>query len=158
MDAEGKTLSSMSAGHHKLRNYYSSGLGAVIAPDRRHIKVPDTFLIKGSLALDSAAKQDMPDSNRWDYAIDYNGEVFFIEIHPASTSEIPTVINKVNGLRQWLATINADLLSLPPVNRKFYWVSSGKTALRVTPSSRQAKQLAAKKIIPVGTIWDYSKL
>lgn len=148
----------MSAGHNKLKEHFFSGLGALASTDKRHIKVPNTSLINGSLNLDNAAKQDMPADNRWDYAIDYDGKVFFIEIHPASTSEIPTMLNKVDCLRQWLMAINVDLLSLPPINRKFYWVSSGKTAIRFTPASRQAKQLAAKKIDPVGTIWDYSKI
>lgn len=152
------TLASISLGHDKLKGYFYNGLNALTSADKRHVKVPNTSLIKGSLALDNAAKQDMPDNYRWDYAIDYNGNVYFLEIHPASTSEIGTMINKVDGLLQWLKAIDADLITLPPVNRKFYWVSSGKTDLRIIPNSRQAKQLAAKKIKPVGTIWDYSKI
>lgn len=157
--ADGKnTLSSMCLEHDKLRNYFFRGLGALTSADKRHIEVPNTSLIKGSVALDNAAKGDMPDNFRWDYAFDYNGEVYFVEVHPASTSEISTMVNKVDGLRQWLKMINAGLMSLPPIERKFYWVSSGKTQLRITPNSRQAKQLAAKKIVPVGNVWNYSKI
>lgn len=152
------TLASISLGHNKLKGYFSNGFNALTSADKRHVKVPNTSLINGSLALDNAAKQDVPDNYRWDYAIDYNGNVYFLEIHPASTSEISTMINKVDGLQQWLKTIDADLMALPPVDRKFYWVSSGKTDLRIMPNSRHAKQLAAKKIKHVGTIWDYSKI
>lgn len=158
MTKAASTLTSISLGNNRLKDYFAVGLGALISADKSHIKVPNTSFIKGSLALDSAAKQDMPTDSRWDYAIDYNGEVFFIEIHPASTSEISTMIKKVDCLRQWLAAIGADLLSLPPVNRKFYWVSSGNTQLRITPNSCQAKRLAAKKILSVGHVWDYNKI
>ena len=149
-------LESLAVGNPKLKDYCCQGLGAFLPADKIHIRVPNTKQIYCSIALDEAALKDMPDENRWDYVLDYNGEVFFIEIHPASTSEIKTMIKKLDGLFKWLRIINANILSLPPKNRVFYWVSSGKN--RILPSSSQAKQLALKKIVPVGTIWDYSRL
>lgn len=150
------SLESMSLAHPKLRDFYKKGLGAFESIDKSHIDVPDTRLIMGSIALDKAAFTDMPADNRWDYALDYNSQVFFIEIHPAKASEINTVINKVAGLCKWLSNIGSDLLSLPPTYRVFYWVSSGNT--KMTPGGNQAKKLALKKIELTGTIWQYSKL
>ena len=151
-----ESLESMSLTHPKLRDFYKKGLGAFESIDKPHIDVPDTRLIFGSVALDKAALQDMPDDNRWDYALDYNGQVFFIEVHPAKASEIDTVINKVIGLSQWLSNIGSDLLSLPPIDRIFYWVSSGKT--KMVPSGNQIKKLVKNKVELSGTVWRYAKL
>lgn len=150
------TLETMSLAHPKLQDFYKKGLGAFESIDKSHIDVPDTRLIIGSIALDKAALNDMPADNRWDYAFDYEGKVFFIEVHPARASEIDTVINKVTGLRQWLTNIGANLLLLPPTNRVFYWVSSGNTKMTLT--GNQARKLALKKIELTGNIWRYTKI
>lgn len=145
----------------RLKPYFDFGLGAMERGDRKYIKVPYTKLLSGSLALDEAAKETYPNSNRWDYAIEYEGHTFFIEIHPAFTSEIECVIQKVEFIIKWLKENAPEILSLPKKEseeRIFYWVSSGGTDLRIAPGSKQARKLALHRVKPVGKIWDYSKL
>lgn len=57
---------------------YCSGLDA-FGEYKSKIKVPDTTKIDGSLDIDEATKKFYPNDNRWDYALCYNEEVFYIE-------------------------------------------------------------------------------
>lgn len=144
-----------------LRGFHRVGLVAMRKVERQYISVPDTKLIGCSVALDEAAKEAHPLENRWDYAIEYDGNTFLIEIHPASTSEIECVILKAQFVLNWLKKNAPELLSLPRKEtgaRQFYWVSSGRTDIRILPNSRQAKKLALHHIKQVGRVWDYSKL
>ena len=145
----------------RLKGFHAVGLGAMKKGERQCIAVPNTKLIGCSVALDEAAKGTHPLENRWDYAVEYDGNTFFIEIHPASTSEIECVILKVRFVTGWLKKNAPELLSLPRKEtgtRQFYWVSSGRTDIRILPNSRQARQLALHHIKHVGRVWDYSKL
>lgn len=156
-----KCLAKVCLENNILKDYFKKGLGALKGADKGYVDVPDTSLLSGSVALDEAAKPQYPLSNRWDYAIEYDGYTFFLEIHPASTSEIDCIINKVKFVKEWLQGVCKDFLSLPNKDtgrRCFYWISSGGTDLRVTPGSRQAKKLALYNIKPVGQRWKYSKL
>ncbi|MDE5877324.1 MAG: hypothetical protein K2H47_07510 [Muribaculaceae bacterium] len=153
-------LSKICLANEQLKPYFGSGLGAVKGSDRKYIKVPDTKLLGGSVALDEATKKTCPHDNRWDYAIEYDENTFFIEVHPASSSEIECVIQKVKFVIKWLKDNAPEFLTLAQKTRirEFYWVSSGKTDLRIVPGSQQGRKLALNHIRPVGKIWDYSKL
>ena len=140
-----------------LRPYVTSGLGAFANNERKKIKVPSTSLLNCSVNLDEAARSEYPHDNRWDYALDYAGKTFFIEIHPAHTSEIECMVKKVKFVKKWLASVAPEILRLPGP-KEFYWVSSGTTDLRITPNSPQARKLALHKIVSVGQTWDYGKL
>ena len=61
------------------------------------IKVPEPEKIDGSLDIDATTVKLYPDNNRWDYALCYDGEVFYIEVHSAITSEVSRMIKKL----QW---------------------------------------------------------
>ena len=82
-----------------LREFYKAGLGAIKGSERKFIKVPLPALIGCSVQLDAAAESKFPEANRWDYAIEYDGRIFFLEVHPASTSEIECVIKKVDFVK-----------------------------------------------------------
>lgn len=142
-----------------LKEYFHSGSGAI--REKECISVPQPRLTGGSVNLDKAMEQDLPEDNRWDYALEYDGCSFFLEVHPASTSEVECVIRKVRQVKEWLAAHVPDFLQLPKKEkgeRCFYWISSGKSDIRLLPQSRQAKQLASAHIKPVGRVWDYRKL
>lgn len=144
-----------------LRQFHGPGLSAFKKSERQYIKVPDTKSIGCSVALDEAAKGEYPNDNRWDYALEYDGFTSFIEIHPASTSEIDCMIQKVGFLKKWIHEKAPEIFNLPHKDkgaRQFFWVSSGKTDLRISPGSRQARKLALNHIKPVGKIWEYSKI
>lgn len=158
---DSSTLAGVCEESEVLGRFFQSGLGALKKADRQCVKVPDTKLLGGSVALDDAGCEAYPRANRWDYALEYAGHTFFLEIHPASTSEIDSVISKVKFLKDWLRANCPGMLALPKKEsgeRCFYWVSSGETDLRIIPGSRQAKKLALHHIKPVGRVWIYSKL
>ena len=66
------------------------------------IIVPDPDKIDGSLDIDEATLKLYPDDNRWDYALCYDSEVFYIEVHSAITSEVSRMVKKL----QWLKLKN----------------------------------------------------
>ena len=118
--------------------------------------VPNPRLIGGSLDIDSSTKTKYPDDFRWDYAVEYNNETFFIEVHPGSTTEIQTVIAKLNWLKQWLKEKASEIDALKPKDKRpYHWIFTSKFA--ILPNSRYAKLLSSHGIIPTKQ-WDYSKL
>lgn len=151
------TLRSVCEKSSILRPYLNVGLGAFDNNERKKIKVPSTSRLNCSVNLDNAAKSTYSHENRWDYALDYAGKTFFIEIHPAHTSEIDCMVKKVIFVKRWLSLVAPEMLELPGA-KEFYWVSSGTTDLRILPNSTQGRKLALHKIISVGQTWDYGKL
>ena len=151
------TLRSICEDSSILKPYVTPGLGAFANNDRKKIKVPSTSLLNCSVNLDEASRMSHPHENRWDYALDYDGKAFFIEIHPAHTSEIECMVKKVLFVKKWLTSVAPEILRLPGT-REFYWVSSGTTDLRIMKNSPQARKLALHKIVSVGQVWDYWKV
>lgn len=119
---------------------YKSGLQALSHADAAKIAVRNTRKIDGSVDIDSTVKSLYPQANRWDYAIGYDSKVCFVEVHPAYTSEIDTVVKKLNWLKEWLKGKASKLDALPKMNPAFVWVQSGKCA--ILPTSKQAKRLS----------------
>lgn len=107
--------------------------------------------LTGSLNLDVALQEALPNAPRWDYGIGYrpNGEkadfVHWVEVHPASDREVPVVIAKLDWLKQW-TTNNAPALAT--LACRYVWVSSGKT--RLTPTAPALRHLATKGCQNVG--------
>ncbi len=94
-----------------VRGKYCVGLKALRPGDRAKISVGNTGKIGGSIDIDTSTKNIYPDSHRWDYAIEYKEEIYFIEIHPASTAEVSTMIGKLDWLKSWL---NGEIGACPP--------------------------------------------
>ena len=120
---------------------YRKGLQALRRADLAKIKPGDSRKIDGSVDIDDAVKALYPDANRWDYVLGYNSKVCFVEVHPAYTSEIDTVIKKFQWLTSWLKDKASKLDDLPKMTPAFVWVQSGKCA--ILPTSNQAKKLAS---------------
>lgn len=121
----------------EIASCFKEGLGGVKGADKSKIVCPNTRDINGSVDIDGCLAKQYPSENRWDYAIGYQEKCYFVEIHPASTSEIDTVINKLTWLKAWLKKQRSPLL----VNHAgFYWVASGKVS--INKNSPQARKLA----------------
>jgi len=151
------SLQSVCENCETLKPFFYPGLGALKKGEKKQIIVPDTTLFGISVNLDDAAKAEHAKENRWDYAIEYDCRTYFIEIHPGYTSEVDTMIKKVKFLISWLKTHVPAILNLPGPG-KFYWVSSGKTDLRFSPNSIQARKLAINKIESTGNKWDIVRI
>jgi len=130
-----------------------SGLQAIEKTHRNKINCKNNNNITGSINLDLNLRSLYQNANRWDYAIGYIGsddieKVWFIEIHPAETSEVEKIINKAIWLRNWGMTKATELWN----NRKgLYWVASGRVHIRQHDNYR--KRLALCGVgMPVGKL------
>lgn len=99
--------------------------------------------ITGSVDIDTMTKTLYPTASRWDYAIGYEDKAYFLEIHPANTSNVSEMINKKNWLENWLISKAPALRSIK-ADAPYYWVPSGKNAILKT--SRQYRQIAQNHI------------
>lgn len=125
-----------------IKSHYCTGLQAVKGSERKMISPEDTKKLSGSVDIDSALKADNPNEARWDYTIGYEDKAYFVEVHPADTSEVDTVIKKVEWLKDWLNKKASKLKSIGQT--PYYWIQSGKYAIK--KGSKQEKILAQKGI------------
>lgn len=128
-----------------LDKCFKEGLGAVKGAYRGRITAKEPRLFNGSLDIDKAKAQAEPTANRWDYAIEYNGEVFFVEIHPGSTSDIPIILKKQEWLKQWLKN-EAKAIDILKTKRAtpYFWIHTG--GCKILQGSITSKQLAQRGI------------
>ena len=135
---------------------FKNGIGAVKSSDKAKISVPDSRKLTGSLNIDDSTKILYPNESRWDYAIEYNGETFFIEIHPGETSEVAVVINKLNWLKKWLKEKAPSIDAIKATSKPpFYWIFTSR--FNILPTSKYYKQLSIAGLKPV-RIWDFNKI
>lgn len=94
-------------------------------------------------ALGSIYLEESILSARWDYGIgikkDKKIEAVWVEVHPAYTSEVDRVIEKLRWLKDWLRQQAPDLWALTPSNA-YYWVATN--GVHITRDSPQARSLA----------------
>lgn len=118
------------------------------------IIVPDPDKIDGSLDIDETTLELYPDDNRWDYALCYDSEVFYIEVHSAITSEVSRMVKKLQWLKIWLATKAPEINKLTTKTKQpFYWVQSSKCD--IPKHMPQYKTVVQNKILPM-PVWDYN--
>ena len=129
-----------------LDEHFKKGLGAVKGEYRERITAKEPRLFNGSLDIDKAKSKAEPTANRWDYAIEYNGEVFFVEVHPGSTSDVSIILKKLEWLKQWLKNEEKaiDMLKTKRAT-PYFWIHTG--ACRILKQSSKGKQLAQRGII-----------
>ena len=115
---------------------YQSGLSAIKGSDKSFFRSSLTRNIQGSIDIDSCLVSKYPSANRWDYVLGYEDTCFFVEVHPASTSEVSKIIAKKKWLIDWLRSQSSPLLDR---EHSFHWIASGKVDIR--KGSRQEKLL-----------------
>lgn len=131
-----------------IKNCYQPGLKAMGSYSTK-ISLSNSTLCNGSVDIDECVKAKYPNSNRWDYCFGYNSKAYFVEVHSANTSEVGTMLNKLQWLKDWLVNKAPELNKIkakPP----YYWVMSGKYA--ILPNSSQARQIAAAGLKPIAKI------
>lgn len=129
-----------------LRNHLRDGLQA-LGSNSSNIKPNDTRKCEGSVDIDNAVKQEFSSNNRWDYAVGYDGKTYFIEIHPADTSEVKTILKKLGWLKVFLSEKAPELNKEP---KSFHWVAS--KGNHILSNSPQYRQLALSGITVVGQL------
>jgi hypothetical protein len=137
----------------EVKRCFQAGKQALEEKDRNKIEFADNKKCGGSLFIDKCLsdQKKYPNDNRWDYAIDYNSEVFFIEVHTASSGEVSTVIDKLKWLKTWLRTAAPEIDKLKATSRHpFYWVQSG--GFNIPRHSKQYRLVEQLNIKPISKL------
>lgn len=118
---------------------YREGLQALESKDAGKVKPQNPRKLSGSVYLDKCLKTTNPHDARWDYVIGYSEKAYFVEVHPANTSNVDEVVKKKKWLDVWLKTNALDLKAMM-AGTGYYWIASGKVA--ILPNSPQARKIA----------------
>ena len=134
-----------------VANGYCPGLQALENVDKSAVKLNDKRKLDGSLNIDKETKHLYPNEPRWDYAVGYDDKVFFVEVHPANTSNISDMAKKKEWLKKWLQSKAPLLDALPSGNPRFLWAAteSGVHILNQTSHMRKLAQLGFNPKRPV---------
>jgi hypothetical protein len=125
---------------------YKSGLSALRDYSKR-VSVTDTTKLQGSVDIDACTTSKYPQDNRWDYALAYKGEVFFVEVHSAMTSEVKTVLKKLQWLKDWLHSQAPEINKLKAQSSHFLWIQSNNFQIpKTAPQYLMAVQAGLKPI------------
>ena len=127
-----------------VKNGFCVGKQAIKSIDRSKVVAANNTKLQGSLDIDSQVKALYPNESRWDYALSYDDKIYFFEVHPAETSEVERVINKVKWLRCWLKTHAQEINKLPKAEFPYTWVQSGRYA--ILPTAREKMKLSVSGI------------
>jgi hypothetical protein len=126
---------------------YKAGLTAFGAYSNR-VGVSDTTKLQGSVDIDTCTTAKYPNDNRWDYAFAYKAEVFFVEVHSANTSEVRTMLRKLQWLKDWLHHEAPEINKLKAKSSNpFVWVQSKN--FQIPKSSPQYFAAKSKGLLPV---------
>lgn len=107
-----------------VANGYCPGLQALENVDKAAVKLNDKRKVDGSLNIDKETKHLYPNEPRWDYAVGYDDKVFFVEVHPANTSNISDMAKKKEWLKKWLQSKAPLLDAFPSGNQKYLWAAT----------------------------------
>jgi len=125
------------------KHAYHAGLKALTAAHRKRIQQGEARIL-GSINLDGALCQRYPNEPRWDYGIGIQKGskpfAIWVEVHPASTSNVSEVLLKLRWLKGWLSGQATQLHALTPPQRAYHWIATD--GVHITPNSQEARQLA----------------
>ena len=125
-----------------VKDKWRDGLQALKGEHRSAIDQKKPQLRGGSLDIDAAMKAAEPDADRWDYAIQHDGLMVFVEVHSADGDHhVTKMVKKVQWLRQWLRDQAPLIGALPRATEPFRWVHTGRNTLRLLPGSQYARKL-----------------
>ena len=93
----------------EIREGYCNGLQA-LGGNAAKVAVTDTRKLNGSVDIDACTLELYPNETRWDYAIGYDEKAYFLEVHPANTSNVKEMIQKADWLKQWLQRKASDTI------------------------------------------------
>ena len=125
-----------------IKDGYCDGLQA-LGKNSKRVNASDTRLLNGSVDIDACTEKLYPNESRWDYVVGFDSHAYFLEIHPAKTREVESMIKKKQWLDSWLSAKAPTLKDLAVTN-VFYWIPSG--GCDIIATSSQSRKLAQSKI------------
>ena len=105
------------------------------------MKLNDKRRVDGSLNIDKETKHLYPNEPRWDYAVGYDDKVFFVEVHPANTSNISEMAKKKEWLKKWLQSKAPLLDAFPSGNQKYLWAAT-ESGVHISNQASHMRKLA----------------
>ena len=123
-----------------------TGLKA-LGKDSKSIKVAETMELNGSINLDKSLESTYPNENRWDYSFGYRNKAYFVEIHPAYTSEVDTMLKKLKWLKNWLSEEGKPLGDIKADKNAFNWIYTSKCD--IIKNTKQYRAAAQNGILPL---------
>lgn len=134
------SLKAVAHSSSELKNCWKQGMQALQKKDKRLVQTKSSAC-NGSINIDACLRDSCPNDNRWDYGLDINEQGIFVEVHPAHTSEVDTVLTKLSWLKSWFSRNCSDFSRL---SKSYYWLASGSVAIR--RGSPQARRLSKEGI------------
>lgn len=113
------------------------------------VKATDPNKLNGSVDIDAAVKSIRPNEPRWDYAVGYSNQAFFIEVHPADTKNVDEMVKKVKWLKEWLSEVAPELKELHK-SGVYHWIPSGR--VKILKTSPQYKRIALNKLLIINPL------
>lgn len=133
---------------------YRSGLQALGSYSEKIQTLDKNKIVGGSVDIDATTQKLYPVDPRWDYAFDYGGEVFYVEIHPAFARDIQKIKEKLTWLKNWLETKAPAMQKMTADYCPYCWVYTGHYGIPSTASyNRQLAQLGMRP----KRVWTYPK-
>ncbi len=133
--------------HSKLKHCTKNGLGAIKGSDKAKFKLSNTRKPQCSVDIDSCLKSDFPSENRWDYLVVVSDAIegYFVEVHPAYTSEVLTMIKK----KEWLEKeiIEKIFRNIDKNKYKIMWLVTN-AGVKILKTSKEYKRLAKENLLP----------
>lgn len=130
---------------------WREGKQALAGAHRGRVDCATPRRLTGSLDLDSALAHEPRHASapRWDYGIGYRPErgderAIWVEVHPASTSNVKEVLAKLDWLQRWLSGEAPQLKAMTGAAgapKPFVWIAAD--GVRIQRGSPQARRLSA---------------
>ena len=150
---EAKTVNSFKSAVEKTPDIapcFQAGLQA-LGKHSKKIELEETLLCSGSVDIDACTTAKYPQSSRWDYALCYKSEVFFVEVHTANTREVTAVLNKLKWLKDWLNAQAPEINKLKAKSQSpFIWLQSNN--FKLLGGSKQYKAAIQAGIKPMAKL------
>lgn len=109
------------------------------------VHAEDTHSINGSVDIDGTVKEKYPNEARWDYVIGYKDRAYFIEVHPATSSDnIKEVIKKLYWLKGWLENEAPLIREMKSADTPYIWAYT--CGVKLLPTSKQFRLIAQNGI------------
>jgi hypothetical protein len=123
---------------------YCAGMQA-LGHNAASISPKDSRLCCGSVDIDKCLLKLDPNGSRWDYAVGYNDEAYFVEVHPAQTSNVDEMLKKLLWLKSWLDNSAVELKKIKA--GEYYWIPSGNCKILDTSNARRKLAQSGIKIV-----------
>ena len=108
----------------QLTECLKAGLQA-LGSNRHKIRVNSTRDLTGSVDIDACLARRYPNAPRWDYVFGYKDRVYYVEVHQGRSSEMKSVIAKLDWLRQWRRRSAKSFEGLENQST-YHWISTGR--------------------------------